>query len=100
MKKEGIETNWILLVFVSTYNVAFMDYRILLSMLKYKYFYAVTDWLRNYEQIPIIIVIYKLWHVPREVSMYNSTYLHRFLSMATGLTYMFDSLHVVESENQ
>ena len=43
---------------------------------------------------------FKLLHAPREVSMYNSTYLHRFLRMATGLTYIFDSLHVVESENQ
>ena len=52
--------SWILLLVVSIDNIAFMDYRILLSMLKYKYVYAVTDWLRNYEQIPIIIVIYKL----------------------------------------
>jgi hypothetical protein len=47
------------------------------------YVIAITDWLCNYEQTPIIIVIYKLcmcvllflklWQVPREVSMYHST---------------------------
>ena len=104
--------SWILLSFVSTYNIAFMEYGIVLLMLKYKYAYAVTDWFRNYEQIPIIIVIYKLcciffyvfkiWHVPLdEVSMYNSTYLQRvFLRMVTGVTYIFNSLHVVVSEIQ
>ena len=85
--------SWILLVFVSTYNVAFMDYRNLLStcMLKYKYCYAVTGWLRNYEQIPIIIVIYKLccifwnvflnntcspWSVNVQLNLFTSFFTH------------------------
>jgi hypothetical protein len=66
-----------ILIFVLTYNVAAMEYIIVF------YVNAITDWLCNNEQTPIIIVIYKLcmcvllflklWQVPREVSMYNFT---------------------------